>query len=142
MRRPTREDCRLELGLKSQPGGTFHITDKRDYFPSVVSFPQGSRAGADTVCGCKQNHGSGQFTNIRTNQHIPATNPRVPFAFHITATNARPRPAAAMMDELSESWAGCTFSSTSRCSSCCCCCCSHRHAASHYRARSFLETLR
>lgn len=22
----------------------------------MVSFPQGSRAGADTVCGCKQNH--------------------------------------------------------------------------------------
>lgn len=30
----------------------------------------------------------------------------MPFVFHITATNARPRPAAAMMDELSESRAG------------------------------------
>lgn len=98
MRPPTREDCRLEPGLKGQPGGTFYWLKKERCFHQWALYGQGSRAAADRVCRCQPN--PAMFG--RTNRHICTSHLRTLSGLPVKV-NARPPPAGGVMDELSGS---------------------------------------
>lgn len=141
MRPPTREDCRLEPGLKGQPGGTFYWLKKERCFHQWALYGQGSRAAADRVCRCQPNPATfGRTTHKHQDKpaHLPLSSED---AVRASCQSERTASSSGRRDgwALREWGAGCTFSSVLRCRSCCS---SHRRAASRYHARSFLEIFR
>lgn len=100
MRAPTIEDCRLEPGLKGQPGGSFYwFKKKKKKAVFFKSLGVASRAGADRVWRCQQNPAATHKYQDKEAGVRLSSEEAVHAGCQSDCVNARPLPAGAMMDE-------------------------------------------